>query len=133
MATREQVSGPGNMAKRTDMNVSKQPTRYIGGGQYGEGKQLLAQQQAAPMAGKRPGLNLGSMGPITGLMAPTEMPNQPLTAGVDVGPGAGSEILNLPMTSRVTLSAALDEAARFDDTGIVSAIKLAYEQSSFNG
>lgn len=133
MAVREQVSGPGRNSKRTDMNVSKQPTRYISGGNYGEGQALLAQQQAAPMAGKRPPINLRSMGPVTSLMAPTELPTQPLTTGVDVGQGAGSEILNLPMGSRVGFSQALREAARFDETGEVSAIMLAYEQSPFNG
>ena len=32
---REQVSGVGAQAKRTDLNVSQQPTRYISGLPYG--------------------------------------------------------------------------------------------------
>ena len=36
MAIREQVSGPGSNSKRTDLNVSRQPARYMAGGSYGD-------------------------------------------------------------------------------------------------
>ena len=45
MAIREQVSGPGSNSKRTDLNVSRQPARYMAGGSYGEGQELLGLQQ----------------------------------------------------------------------------------------
>jgi hypothetical protein len=97
------VSGPASMSRRTD-DGRKQAVRYMSGGQYGEGKKILEQQQDAPMAGK-PKSPTGMSGPMTpelvpeepvvGLTAPTQRPNEPITYGSDFGLGAGSEILNL--------------------------------------
>jgi hypothetical protein len=33
--------------------------------------------------------------PVTPLTAPTERPNEPVTAGADAGPGPGSDVLRL--------------------------------------
>ncbi len=49
MAIREEVSGIGKNAKRTDLNVSQQPIRYISGMPYGEGQATYNQQAAAPI------------------------------------------------------------------------------------
>lgn len=129
MAIREQVAGPGKLAKRTDKNVSKQPTRYIGGGTYGEGKEILEQQQAAPMAaGSQMSANLspaavqGMMEKIVPLMAPTQRPTEPLSAGMNFGAGPGREAMNLPIPSSPTLTSVLEELMKFDDTGDVAAI-----------
>ncbi len=48
---REEVSGIGPMSKRTDLNVSNQPAKYISGLPYGQGEATYDQQTAAPMAG----------------------------------------------------------------------------------
>lgn len=76
---------------------------------YGEaGKQLASQAQmplsAAPVAGSSPAppqAAPGGGGPqvIPSLTAPTTRPNEPLTAGLATGPGAGPEALNLPPAS----------------------------------
>ena len=68
-----------------------QAARYIPGMPYGQGQELMAQQTSAPMSG-------GPKGPIFGkelgtLLDPTNNPSEPVTAGVDMGPGPGSEIL----------------------------------------
>ena len=73
-----------------------QPNRYISGGKYGEGKALMEQQQGAPMAAapKTSSMMAGPEGtPLGTLMDPTNNPAEPITAGVDFGPGPGSDAL----------------------------------------
>jgi hypothetical protein len=113
MAIREEVSGIGKDAKRTDLNVSQQPLRYISGMPYSEGKATYEQQAAAPMQGT-PSID-GNL-PIIGLTEPTQKPNQPITAGVDFGPGPGSEVINLPNTQPTVLSV-LRQIAQNDPSG----------------
>jgi len=113
MAIREQVSGPGSNSKRTDLNVSRQPARYMSGGSYGEGQELMGLQQGATMAGPTPNMVGGGRGgmskpissfaatsPITQLTAPTERPNEPQTAGMPFGPG--TNFINLPPSNQRT-------------------------------
>lgn len=98
-----------------------QPARYISGLGYGEGQATMAQQQAAPMAGptksKAASPLAGMMAPLTPLTAPTERPDEPLTAGMDFGPGPGSEALNLPRER--SLSEILAAMVDIDPTGEV--------------
>lgn len=91
------VSGPGAMSQRTD----GQPARYMSGGQYGEGQELMEMQTSAPMsesgtsapsvrpsAGRgRASAAGGSTGGVTGLFAPSERPDEPITAGMPFGAG----------------------------------------------
>jgi hypothetical protein len=113
MAIREQVSGPGSNSKRTDLNVSRQPARYMAGGSYGEGQELMGLQQGATMAGPTPNMVGGGRGgmskpissfaatsPITQLTAPTERPNEPQTAGMPFGPG--TNFISLPPSNQRT-------------------------------
>lgn len=100
------------MSKRTDLNVSNQPARYISGLPYGQGQATYDQQTAAPMAA----INDTAMLPVTELLAPTNLPNQPITAGVDFGPGPGSEVINLPNTQPTVLSV-LRQIAQNDPSG----------------
>ena len=100
MAIREEVSGIGSMSKRTDLNVSQQPARYISGLPYGEGQATYNQQTAAPMAGNPV---IDNLPPITSLTQPTQRPQEPITAGIDFGAGAGSEAM-APMPARPTVS-----------------------------
>lgn len=68
-----------------------QAAKYIPGMPYGQGQELMAQQTSAPMAGMSPmpvfAKELGT------LLDPTNNPDEPVTAGVDMGPGPGSDIL----------------------------------------
>lgn len=80
-----------------------QAARYIPGLGYGKGQETMQQQQGAPMAGATPSaptapsLAALAQGPaITPLGAPTQRPDEPITQGNPMGPGAGPEILNLP-------------------------------------
>lgn len=117
MAIREQISGPGKNAKRTDLNVSKQPVRYMSGGTYGEGQELLNLQQSADMAGKvkttgiptAADIQRAMMGPrVTNLMAPTERPNEVITQGSRVGEGTGFDTTGLMMPEKPTLEQTLN-------------------------
>jgi hypothetical protein len=101
------------MSKRTDLNVSEQPARYISGMPYGEGQATYNQQTAAPMAA----VNDTAMAPITELLAPTNLPNQPITSGADFGPGSGSEVISLPKNTQPTVLSVLRQIAQNDPTG----------------
>lgn len=94
------VSGPGALSKRTDGGPS-QPIRTPSGGAYGERKELDQLQQAAPLSAS-PGGDVGApevVDPTAGLVGfgePTQMPDEPVTAGAEVGAGPGLEALGLP-------------------------------------
>ena len=109
MAIREEVSGTGSLSKRTDLNVSRQPVRYMADGSYGEGQELLGLQQGADMAGPTPSAGVAtrpaaaafaSTSPITQLTAPSERFNEPQTAGMPFG--AGTNFINLPPSNQST-------------------------------
>jgi hypothetical protein len=88
-----QPSGPGPFAKRTD----RQGAKRLPNAAYGEQKEFQEQQAGAPMAksqGQRPAVN-DLMANVVPLNAPTRRPDEPVTAGVDAGPGPGREVLGL--------------------------------------
>jgi hypothetical protein len=62
------------------------------------------------------GSGLVQMEMPTELMAPTQRPNEPITAGINIGEGPGSEIMNLPTTSE-PISITMRKIAQFDPTG----------------
>lgn len=75
-------AGPGKYATRTD-------NLQMGSLAYGEGVETQAIKSGAPLAKTqdvRPQ-------PITELYAPTERPEEPITAGIDRGEGPGSSAL----------------------------------------
>ena len=98
-----------------------QAAKYIPGMPYGQGQTTMAQQQAAPMAGPVSSDTTNPMAAalpsLTPLTAPTERPFEPVTAGMDFGPGAGSEALNLPRER--SLSEVLASMIDVDPTGEV--------------
>lgn len=63
---------------------------------YGEQKDFLGIQKGAPLSG-----SAKAMPKITPLDAPTERPDEPVTAGAPSGPGPGPEALG--MTSRKSM------------------------------
>lgn len=74
----ERQGRPGQAySNRTDLN---QPVRTGPSQEYGERAALERQQQAMPLPQRR------SVPPIN---RPTERPNEPVTAGLPVGPGPG--------------------------------------------
>jgi hypothetical protein len=110
------VSGPGALSQRTDGGPT-QAARYVPGLPYGQGQQTYSNQVAAPMAGNSMAGNpMPAIEMPTELMSPTQRPNEPITAGIDIGDGPGSEIMNLPNTKE-PISIIMRKIAQFDPTG----------------
>jgi hypothetical protein len=76
------VSAPGAASTRTD-----QPIRDIPAENYGDASDFRAIQSGAPMYATPPPK------PPTPLFAPSQRPGEPITAGVDIGDGPGSELV----------------------------------------
>lgn len=100
-------------------SANGQPNRYISGGQYGEGKALMEQQQGASMASTpapTPSalsdlITGGSGNPINTLFSDTDNPDEPVTAGAPIGDGPGPEVLprNLSGDTRLMENRAIVE------------------------
>jgi hypothetical protein len=90
-----------------------QPPQYMAGLGYGKGGNM-AQQSGAPMQGS----DIPPMqAPVVPLTAPTTRPEEPITAGVDFGPGPGSEAtINIP-TPQINITNVLRKLAQFDQSG----------------
>jgi hypothetical protein len=105
------VSGPGALSQRTDMMTNSNPNVY------GDRKATEQLMSAAPMAKQQPVPST----PVTGLFAPTANPNEPVTTGNILGPGAGPEALNLPART-FNSTQILSRLAQNDPTGQVEMI-----------
>ena len=112
------VSGPGKFSKRTD-GLSFEST------EYGSGVENTANKAGAPLA-KTPDVRATSrsemgMAPsqITPLYAPSERADEPVTAGIAMGPGPGPEIMGATQI-RVKTSDTLAKLLPFDDTGEIA-------------
>lgn len=122
------VSGPGSMSQRTD----GQAARYMSGGPYGEGQELMDLQTSAPMSktetpprvrGRATAVRGGSgdVASVTPLFAPTERPDEPITAGAPFGPGPG------PAPSASSGETIADSIAKFlpyDTDGTIASLHL---------
>ena len=110
------ASGPGKFSKRTDL-----PSAY-----YGEGVETAAIKSGAPLASTpdvRPSQApaVPAQEPVTPLFAPTQRPDEPITAGIDRGAGAGSEALMMNK-SIVKLSDTLAAMLPYDTTGEIAVL-----------
>jgi hypothetical protein len=98
------VSGPGKYSKRTDGGPAdtKQAQQKITGMGYGENKDLNEIQAQGPLAAAPSAPSIPSIPSVmptpsvVPLTEATQRPQEPLTAGLNFGPGVGSEMLNLP-------------------------------------
>lgn len=99
----KRTGAPGvNYSNRTDL---QQAPRAVPGQVYGRATQQLEAQRQMPLpraGGASPGgvspapLPLAPRAPLTPLDAPSERPDEPLTAGLSSGPGPGREALTPP-------------------------------------
>ncbi len=115
------VSGPGKYAVRTD-NLT------MGSTAYGEGVETSAIKSGAPLS-TTPDVNPARAGdvraaagqtPVTGLYA-TSDEVRPITAGLDRGPGPGSNALMMNK-SAVKLSDSLALMLPYDTTGEIAVL-----------
>ena len=106
------ISGPGALSQRTDGNGT-QPATYVPGLPYGQGQETYNNQVAAPMAGNP----IPQMEMPTPLMAPTARPNEPITAGVNIGDGPGSEAMGRLPNKAYTLTEVFRNLIQYDASG----------------
>lgn len=97
------VSGPGKYAKRTDLEYQSTA--------YGDGVAYDAAKAGAPLA-KAPEIkgtpaSAVRAADITPLFAPSQRPEEPVTTGIDMGMGAGSEVLAMRQDDDTNFRAAI--------------------------
>jgi len=119
------VSGPGALSRRTDGGPT-QGARYMRGGSYGEGQELMGLQQAAPMAASPQAptpmaATPRELPPVVGLTEPTQRPDEAPTFGMPFGAGPGPEVLGLQAPER-RLSDIFMQIAANDKSGESNAI-----------
>lgn len=88
------VSGPGKYAKRTDRIPANQYGDQKETGEIASGAAIASTPDVRPI----PQSELASaqkQAPITPLYAPTQQPEVPVTNGIDMGAGAGSNALQM--------------------------------------
>jgi hypothetical protein len=116
------VSGPSTFSKRTDLEYKSQS--------YGDGTAYNADKSGATLskAPKNPKLSEAPVvgttedtGKVTGLYDPTERLNEPISSGVDIGDGVGSNALAMkPAVGK--LSDTLAVLLPYDTTGEISVL-----------
>lgn len=97
------VSGPGSLSRRTDggPGAKKAPIASLPDAGYGEQAEYRSIQQGAPIQKvETPGQGAPGGAPAAGplpppLDAPSTRTGEPVTAGVDMGAGPGSDVLGL--------------------------------------
>lgn len=114
------ASGPGKFSARTD-------GLQLGSIAYGEGVDTQAIKSGAPLA-KTPDVRgatntevrqAAASAPVTELFAPSQRPSEPITNGIDMGPGAGSEALGMPVKVD-KISDTLAKMLPYDETGEIT-------------
>lgn len=104
------VSGPSTYSKRTDLQYSPDT--------YGAGVAMTAAKAGAPLATapKSPMLSQAPevpasapvQAPLAGLYDQTQRPDEPITHGIDIGPGGGSSVLSMPQPAQAQYTSAYD-------------------------
>jgi hypothetical protein len=109
----------------------------FGSTSYGEGGETAALNTAAPKSktrgvaddvGGRPTSVIPEV-PVTPLFAPSERPEEPITNGIDMGPGEGSSALMMAKSNE-KLSDTLAKMIPYDTSGEVAIL---YQQALARG
>jgi hypothetical protein len=122
-------SGPGQYSTRTDK-------LDMGSTSYGEGVETQAIKSGAPLA-KTPDtrptpaaeVRAAAGEAITPLFAPSQRPDEPITAGIPMGAGPGPEVLMMGKQT-VKTSDTLAKMLPFDTTGEIGIL---YQQALARG
>ena len=138
------VSGPGQLSQRTD-GGPQQVLSDVSGMPYGENQAMEAIQAMAPMSASpsaasprarsrqagSTGRQAGGMS-ATPLFAPTQRPDEPVTAGAPFGPGPGPSGTMQPLGVRGTysLTETLEKMLPYDEKGDIARL---YEIASRRG
>jgi hypothetical protein len=113
------ASGPGKFSARTDLDM--------GSIAYGEGKETQAIKSGAKLSKTPDAVSVSTIAapsaPLTPLYAPTERKTEPITHGVDIGAGGGSNVLMMKQGSAATkLSDTLAQMLPYDTTGEIAVL-----------
>ena len=112
------VSGPGKFSVREDLPPSEN---------YGDRKQMQEDIAGAPTSAEP----AAKPEPLTGLFAPTQRPEVPITTGIAMGEGAGPEALMMNQGAAAEkLSDTLAKMIPYDETGEVAIL---YQQALARG
>ena len=121
-------SGPGRFSTRTDLPPSKE---------YGERKQMeeiIGGAETATTRGiadPKIGRPRTALAEVTPLLAPSQRPDEPITAGIDLGTGPGPEaLMSRSMYAEEPLSQVLAQMLPYDTNGEIAAL---YEQAVSRG
>ena len=121
-------AGPGKYSTRTD-NLE------MGSTAYGEGVETADIKSGAPLSTTADAVS-GPTGrlrqesaPVTGLYEPTQRPDEPITSGIDMGAGPGSNALMFNKNVE-KLSDTLAKMLPFDTTGEITIL---YQQALSRG
>ena len=90
------VSGPGALSQRTDGGATSQPQMVASGGAYGDRAEMESIQAGADMA-QAPGTPRPPA-----LTDPTGNPEEPITAGAEMGPGMGPQAAGIKSDFDIT-------------------------------
>ena len=122
-------AGPGKFSTRTDK-------LELGSTAYGEGVETQAIKSGAPLSETKDVKGMPAsevraavQEPVTELYAPSQRPEEVITTGVDVGPGAGSTALMMGKSVE-KLSDALAKMLPYDETGEIGIL---YQQALSKG
>jgi hypothetical protein len=109
----------------------------MGSTSYGEGIDTAAIKSGAPLA-KTPDTrptpaaevrDAAMAAPVTELFAPSSRPNEPITAGIDIGAGPGTSALMMAKSTERT-SDILSKMLPFDTDGTIAIL---YQQAVARG
>jgi hypothetical protein len=116
------VSGPGSFSKRTDLKFQSP--------EYGAGVAYEAAKSGAPLeraggvkTSEAPTVPTGgdAVGQVVGLYDKTQRPNEPISSGVNIGPGPGADALAMkPPVGK--LSDTLAVLLPYDTTGEITVL-----------
>ena len=126
------AAGPGPFSTRTDNLTFKSQS-------YGEGVENAALKAGAPLSKTADVRGMpasevrqaasAAVTPVTPLFAPSARPGEPITTGIDIGPGAGSSVLGVAPVAPKT-SDSLAKLLPFDNTGEIAIL---YQQALARG
>jgi hypothetical protein len=114
-------AGPGKYSTRTDK-------LELGSTAYGEGVETQAIKSGAPLAktadvrAARAGdvREAATQAPITELFAPSQRPDEPITAGIDMGEGPGANAMMMRSQMTEKYSDTLAKLLPYDESGEIA-------------
>lgn len=120
---------------RSDLRGGKVAAKTVPGQTYGKATEQMQAQRAVPMAAPptdQPPTPVQTQQPqvapgqVTDLTAPTQRPDEPITAGARFGAGPGTEVFNgFPPVNPTSTNPFVQEGSKYD---LLDQVKYAYSK-----